>query len=219
MRESVEMYLLRTALLQQSAQPVPLTQLAQELAVSPVSAHEMCRKLTKEGWLTYEPYKGVTLTSEGEQVARKILRRRRLWEVFLVNQLHIDPHEAEAISCRLEHVTPDDVADRLAIFLGHPIYSPQNELIPSSDDEPASLPTCALPNLSVGECGTIAAIHADATTNDFLRAQGLIPGVQIEIVAVAKDGALLIKREDHSLALSQSIAESIAITLVNELVA
>jgi Mn-dependent DtxR family transcriptional regulator len=61
------MYVLRTALLQRDSQPVPLAHLAQELAVSPSSANEMCRKLTHEGLMTCEPYRGVTLTAAGER--------------------------------------------------------------------------------------------------------------------------------------------------------
>ena len=98
MRESSEMYLLRAALLRRDLQPVPLTLLAQNLAVSPVSANEMCHKLMSEGLLNYEPYKGVILTSAGAAIAYRILRRRRLWEVFLAECLDVAPREAEEIA-------------------------------------------------------------------------------------------------------------------------
>ena len=65
MSESVEMYLLRIALLQDEDKPVPISILAEELSVSPVSANQMCRKLEERGMVHYEPYRGVTLTLQG----------------------------------------------------------------------------------------------------------------------------------------------------------
>jgi DtxR family Mn-dependent transcriptional regulator len=205
------MYLLRTALLQRDGQPVPLTQLAQELAVSPVSANEMCRKLMSEGLLTYTPYKGVTLTADGDRLAQRILRRRRLWEVFLVNQLHLAPDEADALACRLEHVTPDDVADRLAAFLDHPTHSPQHEPIPPGDDNVPALQTCSLLSLSVGECAQIANVSADPLTTDFLRTQGLAPGALITVQAVAADGALLLDLAGRPLGITRSVAQGLTV--------
>jgi len=212
--ESIEMYLLRTALLQRDGQPVPLALLAQELAVSPVSANEMCRKLMSEDLLTYKPYKGVTLTPRGERLARRILRRRRLWEVFLVAQLHLAPAAAEAIACRLEHVTPDAVADRLAAFLGHPTHTPQHEPIPAGDDSPAEVPTCPLASLSAGERGQIADIAADPVTGEFLRTQGFVPGALVVVQAVGADGALLLEVAGQPRALTRAVAQQLAVVPV-----
>jgi DtxR family Mn-dependent transcriptional regulator len=134
--ESVEMYLLRIALLQHNGQPVPAPLLAQELAISLVSANEMIRKLMDRGLVAYEPYKGVTLTDQGARLARRVLRCRRLWEVFFVAKLGIEPCKADEMACRFEHVTPDELAERLATFLEYPRFSPQNEPIPYDTLEP-----------------------------------------------------------------------------------
>lgn len=210
--ESVEMYLLKIALLQQDDRPVPLSLLAQELAISPVSANEMCHKLMSEGWLTYEPYKGVTLTVQGEGVAQRVLRRRRLWEVFLANQLGVEPLAAEDISCRLEHATPDDIAERLAAFLGHPTHSPQDQPIPPGIHTPVSHSASPLISLGAGEHGQIVAITADDVTRDFLRGQGLVPGAEVEVLAVAADGAFLLKTAGRHLSISRLIADRIGVT-------
>ena len=84
--ESMEMYLVTIARLRVDSQPVPLSQLAEMLSISPVSVNEMCRKLQDQGFAVYQPYKGVSLTPEGEQRTFYILRRHRLWEVFLVQK-------------------------------------------------------------------------------------------------------------------------------------
>ena len=134
--ESEEMYLVTIARLVESGQsaPTPVAQLACELAIAPVSANQMIRKLEEVKLLYYTPYKGVELTEAGWQAALDILRHRRLWEVFLVEKLHYTPQEAEVLACRLEHNLPPEAAARLAAFLGHPTSSPQGHPIPNQDD-------------------------------------------------------------------------------------
>ncbi|MBN1220106.1 MAG: metal-dependent transcriptional regulator, partial [Anaerolineae bacterium] len=173
MSESIEMYLLRVSLLQEEGQPVPIPQLAQELSISPVSAHEMCRKLTDKGLVQYEPYRGVTLTSQGDMLAQRVLRCRRLWAVFLMEKLGIDPQEADEMACRFEHVTPDELADRLAAYLDIPELGSKNY----------QRQTCGLAQLTAGKRGRIVDLTADNVTNDFLKQQGIARGELITVLA------------------------------------
>ena len=212
MSENIEMYLLRIMLLKEDGQPVPVPLLAQELAVSPVSANEMCRKLTDKGLITYEPYKGVTLTAQGETRARRILRHRRLWEVFIVEKLGVEPHQAESMACRFEHVTPVELAERLADFLEHPEFSPQNEPIPQGDGRPIGRAIRRLTALAIGEQEFVVSIETDRATEEFLRDQGVAPGAKVEVLGVAGDGALLMEVAGQRLTLSQPVAESVTVT-------
>jgi DtxR family Mn-dependent transcriptional regulator len=216
MSESIEMYLLRIALLQDNEQPVPIPRLAQELAVSPVSASEMCRKLTEMDFITYEPYKGVNLTTEGEALAQRVLRHRRLWEVFFVEKLGIEAQAAEEIACRFEHVTPEAVAKRLSEFLGHPAFSPQNQPIPAANISGSALAAQPLTTLAIGNQGQVINISADAATQEFLRHQGITPGVTIESLGVTGDGTLLLQIGGQRLLLSGSVAGGVYITSVVE---
>lgn len=195
--ESIEMYLLRVAMLQESGQPVPVPQLAQELSISPVSAHEMCRKLTDKGLVQYEPYKGVTLTTEGGILAQRVLRSRTLWQTFFVEKLNIPSVEAEEIACRFEHVTPDELADRLATFLQ------------SSLDETETQRSCPLTSLTTGEHAQIVSLNADKVSKEYLTHQGVCAGQMIEILAAAEDGALLVIVAGRHLTLSWPFAQSI----------
>ena len=131
MSESTEMYLLRVVQLRENAQtPVSLSRLAEAMAISPVSVNEMCHKLMDKGLVTYIPYKGVLLTASGEAQISSLLRRRRLWVVFLEEKLGLDEVQAEAVACQLEHVTPCEVADRLDAYLGYPRTTAQGRPIP-----------------------------------------------------------------------------------------
>jgi DtxR family Mn-dependent transcriptional regulator len=214
MSESVEMYLLRIALLQDEDRPVPISALAEELAVSPVSANQMCRKLEERGMVHYEPYKGVTLTLHGEAVAMRVLRRRRLWEVFLAEKLGLEPGQAEEIACRFEHVTPDGLAERLAGFLGNPTLSPQQEPIPPSIGAAVRRPRLALSALGIGLQAQVCQVTADEPVRDFLRTRGLTPGATIRVLASAGDGGLLVETSSGALMLAVDIVRLVEVTAV-----
>lgn len=213
MSESTEMYLLRTALLQHESQPVPLSLLAQELDVSTVSANEMCRKLMHDGLLIYEPYKGVTLTEQGSTVALRVLRRRRLWEVFLVTHLHLTPDEAETIACRFEHVTPDHVADRLGLMLGDPRHTTRFEPIPLAAATMVEQPAQAITSLGVGGEGEVVAVTASPTVGGFLASQGVRPGARIRVLAESGRGQILVVVGGQELVLEHALAEHIRVVL------
>lgn len=212
--ESIEMYLLRIALLQQNLDLVPVPLLAKDLSVSSASANEMCRKLANKTLLIYEPYKGVTLTDEGAILANQVLRRRRLWEVFLVEKLNMTPQEAEEAACRFEHVTSTDISERLASFLEHPTASPKSEPIPTAisdfEDEWCS---CALNELNVGERGRVVFNKSiDTVTRNFLEQHGIRIGTEIEVLVIAPDNTMLVKFDEHRVSLSSYLTAEIKIS-------
>jgi DtxR family Mn-dependent transcriptional regulator len=213
MSESIEMYLLSIALLQHEGQPVPVPTLAHELSVSLVSANEMSRKLVDKQLIEYEPYKGVRLTPLGEQLARHVLRCRRLWEVFFVEKLGIEPHIAEELACRFEHVTPEPLAEQLATFLEYPSVSPQNQPIPYEHGPLVERLVQPLTTLIAGECGQVVSLTVDDVTQDFLRHQGLLPGSIVEVLAVTAEGARLLEIANQRLSLSSVVADKIGVTL------
>lgn len=201
MGESIEMYLVRVAQLQQEEQPVPLSQLAQELSITPVSANEMCRKLTEKGLIEYEPYKGVTLTPDGDVLARRVLRSRHLWESFFVNKLGVDPIEADEVACRFEHVTPDDLADRLAAFLDAPELSSENY----------GRQEYLLTDLTAGKRGRVVDLSAQTVIKDFLKQHGLVVGEIVTVLGVSAEGAVLVEVSGQPMTLSQTVAQTIKV--------
>jgi DtxR family transcriptional regulator, Mn-dependent transcriptional regulator len=207
MSESIEMYLVMTALLRSTpAQPVAVSLLAGKLGVSQVSANEMCHKLTERGLLAYLPYKGVTLTDEGEAQAQQILSRRQLWVIFLVENLGIDPEEADTLACQLEHITSERLVAALKAFLERaPSAHRRLEAQPGAADPLGqSLTVCA-----VGARGQIAVLPLSPTTAAFLRAQGVALGAEVEVLARGADDSVLLGVERHELALAPVIAAQV----------
>ena len=210
--ESMETYLITIARLRVDSQPVPLSQLAEVLSISPVSVNEMCRKLQDQGFAVYQPYKGVSLTPEGEQRAFYILRRHRLWEVFLVQKLNFDYNEAHEAACQLEHSTPNLVANRLEAFLDYPSVSPEGEPIPRAD---GVLPTRSWPlltELPVGQVCHVIRCDANQAGCAFLDEHGIRPGASLTVLAMADDG-LFLQVGDAQISIARSLAESITVEL------
>ncbi len=211
MSESVEMYLVMIALLREDNQPVPLSLLASKLAISSVSANEMCRKLEERGLVSYQPYKGVTLTDTGEAEAQLVLSRRRLWVIFLVQNLGIEPVEADEIACQLEHITSDKLVESLKDFLEHApstLHSHAPLRTPPYGQSDKAYPLAAC---TAGFHGRIAAISANAAIMDFLQAQGIQPDVEFEVLAVGAGGSILLSTGTQHLSLARSVAMQIEV--------
>lgn len=212
MSESKEMYLISIAQLNEVGvtNPVPLSQLAAKLEVQTVSANQMVRKLEDAGLVIYTPYQGVELTKDGMQVAASVLRKRRLWEVFLVDSLHFAAPEAEVAACRLEHILSDVEVERLAEYLGGPIVSPQGKPIPKTLTGIAPDSAQPLSNLNVGDKCSITRLQVDSAARSFLAAQEIRPQTRIHLLAKGSDGELLVTTEAGTTThLSVSVASEI----------
>lgn len=206
--ENIQMYLVDILRLAKQGQPVPLSQLAAALDVSPISVNQMCRKLQNEGLLTYVPYKGVSVTPSGERLAVRVLRRHRLWEVFLVDRLQMQWEEAHETACRLEHDTTDEVIERLACFLGHPRVNPRGEPIPASASTLQEVTAVPLTELRAGQSGTWIQCESDETSRGFLARAGLRAGATFRVLAVEPE-SMLLEVSGQNVAVSNPLAATV----------
>lgn len=95
-------------------------EIAMGLGIAPPSVSEMMNKLTKEGLVEYKAYHGGKLTDKGLKLARNIIRKHEIWEHFLEKKLGYPKDQVHDLAEDLEHVTPDDLANRLADFISFP---------------------------------------------------------------------------------------------------
>jgi len=224
MSESEEMYLNTIARLDEDGDGgrIPLSALAQALGVQPVSVNQMVRKLADAGLVDYAPYKGVQLTAAGEAVAARVLRARRLWQVFLAERLQLNPGDAHALACRLEHVTPAHVVDRLDGYLDEPVVSPFGKPIPrhaNGADAGYDAPGCApLSTVLIGERAEVVRIDADDPALRFLRAQGVQASAQVRVTAIGHDGSLLlaVASSGDRVQIESDLAQVIIVTIERE---
>lgn len=124
--------------------------LVKALSVSAASVTEMNGRLLKENLLTHTPYQGVKLTEEGLRIANKLIRKHRLWEVFLSEKLGYDWNEVHADADLLEHVSSDSLIERLNLFLGEPKFDPHGGVIPNKDGTTQKVDHIPLVDVKVG---------------------------------------------------------------------
>jgi len=209
-QESVEDYLGAIYRLWEGADvPVPLARLQEYFGFSPISIHEMVRKLAERALVIYQPYRGVMLTEAGRAMAEALVRRHRLWERFLTDLLGVPWDEAHEIAGALEHAAPQLVTERLAQLLGEPDRCPHGAPIP-----PQTATTRGV-RLSESPLGTPLLVSCiSPELPDLLRrlqAIGITPGVNLQLIGRA-EGTLTVAREGVPLTLEGALAQVVWVT-------
>jgi DtxR family Mn-dependent transcriptional regulator len=95
------------------------------------SVTDMLKKLSEKDLVSYQKYQGVSLTENGLLSAKMIVRKHRLWEVFLVEKLAFNWDEVHEIAEELEHIKSEALINKLDAFLGFPAFDPHGDPIPN----------------------------------------------------------------------------------------
>ena len=213
--ESVEMYLKTVAELGGEHGPVSIGRVADRLGVSPVSASEMMKRLGDRGYIRHLPYKGVELTGEGRQLANSVIRRQRLWECFLVDQLDIDWAQSYDLACSLEHATAPQVTHALSNYLENPRRCPHGNPIPNETGETENLHSMPLTDLQLNKnCRIEAIVPENSDILSYLAERNLWPGTELTLIAAAPlEGPLTLLVGEDEIVIGLNLAERI---LVNQ---
>ena len=147
------------------------------------SVTDMLKRLSDKDLVVYQPYKGVTLSEQGVKRAKDLVRKHRLWEVFLVDCLDYKWDEVHEIAEQLEHIQSPDLTDRLDNFLNHPKFDPHGDPIPDSDGNVQYRKQCFLSELAIKEKGVIVGVKEhDPIFLRQLENQRLLLGTQVQVV-------------------------------------
>ncbi|MDD1755285.1 MAG: metal-dependent transcriptional regulator [Methanomassiliicoccales archaeon] len=191
--------------------------IAERMRVSPASATEMVQRLSAEGYLSYERYKGANLTDKGEKVARRIKRKHRLVERFLVDVLGAKREEFHDEACRLEHVISDESERRICQMTNNPRFCPDGEPIPECEDGDCSMcrdrPSLPLMEMREGQSGEITHLRCeDAGRIKRLISMGFVPGRSVTLEErVPLGGPLLVRLQECRVALAKEYAELVMV--------
>jgi len=213
--ESTEMYLKTVSELADGDEPIPIAVIAARLGISSVSATEMVHRLKDRGLLEHTPYKGVHLTEKGQRKANALIRAHHLWEVLLVERLHLPWAQAHDYACRLEHATDTAVTEALAAYLNHPMTCPHGNPIPTADGEITTPDTQPLTELTPDQSGIITCIAPESVLLfEYLAARGLTPGTAVKIEEIAPfNGLIMVACGDAVYPLGQEAAGHIYVML------
>ncbi|MBA3647633.1 MAG: metal-dependent transcriptional regulator [Chitinophagales bacterium] len=190
------------------------TSIAEAVNVNAASVIDMIKKLTEKKLINYDKVKGAKLTEKGNKAALLILRKHRLWEVFLQDKLGYGWEEIHEIAEQLEHIQREDLADRLNKFLGYPNYDPHGDPIPKSNGEMPNTFKTLLSQIEVGKTCRVAAVKDTSTIFlQYLLQLSVSIGTKIKVIdKVAFDGSMnILIGKDFKTTVSNKFAESLLV--------
>jgi DtxR family Mn-dependent transcriptional regulator len=187
--------------------------LAAHLETSAPSVTDMLKKLSDKHLVTYERYRGAALTEEGHRLATNLVRKHRLWEVFLYQSLGMAWDEVHEIAEELEHIQSERLIDSLDKFLGNPKFDPHGDPIPNAQGKYTMRSQVPLSDLKVGQTGVVVGVKDD--NNAFLKhltGKGIHLGKSIQVLTHdAFDHSITFSMEDHKNDLSGPAALNILV--------
>ena len=188
--------------------------LADSLQTKPATVSDMIKKLSHKKLIFYAKYKGVTLSASGAKEALKIIRKHRLWEVFLVNHLNFKWDQVHEIAEQLEHIKSSELVNRLDDFLGNPTIDPHGDPIPDANGQVQLGPSKLLSEMTSYENGIIVGVkNEDPLLLQHLDKINIRLGLHIEVTEVNDfDQSMQVKLADlGTLFLSEKITSQILI--------
>ena len=174
--------------------------IAEQMETKPSSVTDMAKKLSDKGLVDYVRYQGVSLTTEGKKTALSIIRKHRLWEVFLVERLDFSWDEVHEVAEQLEHVDSSLLIDKLDAFLCFPRFDPHGDPIP--DAEGNMFDKRNLVQVHTLKKGVTASIQGVLGSSDAFLKHLAENGVQLGLVFVVKkvysfDSSMLVSFENR----------------------
>ena len=175
------------------------------------SVTDMMKKLSDKELVTYQKYQGVTLTEKGFHSAKMIVRKHRLWEVFLVDKLNFSWDEVHEIAEELEHIKSEVLINKLDAFLDFPTFDPHGDPIPNADGEIKKINKLLLSDSELNKEYQCVGVK-DSSSNflQYLDKQKIALGSKITVKEKESfDDTLVVQIDSREMTLSNKIANNL----------
>lgn len=192
--------------------------IAELMETKPSSVTDMIKKLSEKDLVNYRPYQGVSLTPLGNKMALGIIRKHRLWEVFLVEKLDFTWDEVHEVAEQLEHIKSDKLIDRLDWLLGFPEFDPHGDPIPDKNGEFKERDRLPLSEVPIHTKGICVGVRDSSTAFlKFLDKNNIALGNRLQVLEIEEfDGSLLIGIHDTKMQISHEIASNLYIKIEDQ---
>jgi DtxR family Mn-dependent transcriptional regulator len=187
--------------------------IAKSLETKASSVTDMVKKLSEKEVVIYKKYQGVTLTAFGKKTAANIVRKHRLWEVFLVERLNFSWDEVHEVAEQLEHIKSPKLINQLDALLGFPTHDPHGDPIPDKDGHVNTVDKILLSTFSKDESGICVGVNDSSSEFlQFLDKKGITLGKKITVLEKEDfDDSLSIEIDGEKLSISNKIANNLYI--------
>ena len=194
-----------------SSKNVSTTLLAKKMKTKASSVTDMIKKLADKYFVDYEKYKGVSLTKSGNTIAVEIVRKHRLWEVFLVNKLDYNWDEVHELAEQLEHIKSYSLIDKLDKYLEFPSHDPHGDPIPDKNGNIEHHKNVMLSSIQIGDsCVVIGVKDSSSSFLKFLDNSNIGLGSTIKINSIEDfDNSMFIETNNNSFSISHQISKNL----------
>lgn len=216
--ETEENYLKTIFRFSRDEESVSTNTIANYLGTSAASVTDMLKRLSKKGLVKYTPWYGVVLEEEGRKVALRIIRKHRLWEVFLSQKLQFSWDNVHDVAEQLEHINSPELIQRLDEFLGFPKFDPHGDPIPSESGEIEIRTTQLLQDIQVGATAEIAGVLlSSADFLQYLDRVGLTIGQKVQVSEkISFDNSMILEVKDARVIVSGTVSKNLRVLLDSE---
>jgi DtxR family transcriptional regulator, Mn-dependent transcriptional regulator len=190
--------------------------ISEMLQTRPASVSDMIRKLANKGVILYQKYQGVSVSEDGKIMALRVIRKHRLWEVFLVEKLKFNWDEVHEVAEQLEHIRSPLLIRRLDEFLGFPKYDPHGDPIP---DEAGILPekkSIVLSEVPEMIQGIVCAVNdSNPLLLKYLDRVGIYIGAGVKVIEkIDFDGSIVIYIDNkQQISISREVGENLWLSI------
>lgn len=190
--------------------------LAEEMQTKASSVTDMVKRLSDKDLVNYRKYQGVKLSKAGKRAAIEVIRKHRLWEVFLVEKLGFNWDEVHEVAEQLEHIKSEKLTNELDKFLEYPKRDPHGDPIPDAQGNFSVANRILLSDLDIGETGICVGVKdSSAEFLQYLDKNNISLGKQIEVIEKEDfDKSMLIKMEGSQLRISNQISTNLFIKTI-----
>ena len=196
-----------------SGKGISTNSIAKKLETKASSVTDMIKKLAEKEVLVYKKYQGVTLTKLGRKAATSIVRKHRLWEVFLVDKLNFSWDEVHDVAEQLEHIKSPKLINELDIFLGFPKMDPHGDPIPDKEGNFQKIEKKLLSTLEENQSGICVGVND--SSSEFLKyldKYQISLGQQLKVISKEPfDGSLIILVNKKEITISHKTSNNIYI--------
>ncbi|MHA7942317.1 metal-dependent transcriptional regulator [Formosa sp. 3Alg 14/1] len=195
--------------------PVSTNAIAEKIEAKASSVTDMIKKLAEKQLANYVKYQGVTLTESGRSAAALVIRKHRLWEVFLVEKLNFSWDEVHDVAEQLEHIKSLKLVNELDVFLGCPTHDPHGDPIPDKNGNYSPLKSVNILDVKTGETGVLALVKDSSEAFlKYLNKNNLALGDTIKVLDFEPfDNSLTIETSDGKMIISNEVSKNLYLNL------
>jgi DtxR family Mn-dependent transcriptional regulator len=202
----------------QGNKAVSTNAIAEQMDTKASSVTDMVKKLAEKDLANYVKYQGVSLTKKGQLTAVSIVRRHRLWEVFLVDKLNFAWDEIHEIAEQLEHIKSEKLIDELDAYLEFPTHDPHGDPIPDKNGKYTTINSKNILEIKTGNQGILTSVKDSSEVFlKYLNKNNLALGDHIKVIDFEPfDDSFTIETKTKKMNISKHVAENLYLSQSNE---